>query len=186
MTSLISSTARPLPLLMRRDLVVRRQRWQGREYWTVKDPLALKYYRFENEEFAILAMLDGQTSSNTIRERFERDFAPQRISATQLQHLLSMLHRSNLVVADAAGQGAPGVIAEQGGEQGGECHGPMMRDRRASGKRKTRRAAGFPGGVKIAVADAVESTRARAIPAFAGMTSWQGHSRYARMRHDLT
>src|SRR6476661_6482976 len=99
MTLLASSTARPLPLLMRRDLVVRRQRWQGREYWTVKDPLALRYYRFENEEFAILAMLDGQTSSDAIRERFERDFAPQRLAASQLQRLLSMLHRSNLLVA---------------------------------------------------------------------------------------
>lgn len=106
MTSLFtSSTARPLALAMRRDLVVRRQRWQGREYWTVKDPLTLKYYRFEGEEFAILSMLDGQTSSDAIRERFEREFAPQRLSAAQLQHLLTMLHRSNLLVVEAAGQG---------------------------------------------------------------------------------
>src|SRR6478752_3937538 len=101
-----SSTSRPLSFAMRRDLIVRRQRWQGREYWTVKDPLTLKYYRFENEEFAILSMLDGQTSSDVIRERFECAFAPQRISAAQLQHLLTMLHRSNLLVADAAGQGS--------------------------------------------------------------------------------
>src|SRR5712671_7738420 len=100
-----SNTARPLPFAMRRDLVVRRQRWQGREYWAVKDPLTLKYYRFEEEEFAILSMLDGQTSSDAIRERFERDFAPQRLTAPQLQRLLSMLHRSNLLIADAAGQG---------------------------------------------------------------------------------
>src|SRR5205823_1169549 len=100
-----STTARPIALQMRRDLVVRRQRWQGREYWTVKDPLTLKYYRFENEEFAILSLLDGQTSSDCVRERFEREFAPQRISAAQLQHLLTMLHRSNLLVADAAWQG---------------------------------------------------------------------------------
>src|SRR6185436_13130217 len=101
-----SSTARPIALAMRRDLVVRRQRWQGREYWTVKDPLTLKYFRFEQEEFAILSMLDGQTSSDAIRERFEREFAPQRLSAAQLQHLLTMLHRSHLLVAEAAGQGS--------------------------------------------------------------------------------
>src|SRR5262249_45180646 len=89
----------------RRDLVVGRQRWQGREYWTVKDPLSLKYYRFENEEFAILSMLDGQTSSDDIRERFECEFAPQRLTTSQLQRLLSMLHRSQLLIADAAGQG---------------------------------------------------------------------------------
>src|SRR6476661_554886 len=104
-SSLTSSTARPLAVQMRRDLVVRRQRWQSREYWTIKDPLSLKYYRFEDEEFAVLSLLDGQTSSQSIRDDFERRFAPQRISANQLQHLLTMLHRSNLLVANSPGQG---------------------------------------------------------------------------------
>lgn len=90
---------------MRQDLIVRRQRWQGREYWTIKDPLTLKYYRFEAEEFAILSMLDGQTSSDAIRARFEQAFAPQRMNAKQLQRLLLMLHRSHLLIADAPGQG---------------------------------------------------------------------------------
>jgi putative peptide zinc metalloprotease protein len=103
--SLISSSARPLPLAMRADLIVQRQRWQGRNYWTIKDPLTLRYYRFEEEEFAILSMLDGQTSSEAIREQFEEQFAPQRITGSQVQHLLAMLHRSNLLVSSAPGQG---------------------------------------------------------------------------------
>ncbi len=90
---------------MRADLAVQRQQWQGRQYWTVKDPLSLRYYRFEEEEFAILSMLDGRASSEQIRERFEAQFAPQRLSAAQLQNLLSMLHRSHLLVGDAPGQG---------------------------------------------------------------------------------
>ncbi len=65
--ALASSSSRPLALAMRRDLVVRRQRWQGREYWVLKDPLTLKYYRFEAEEFAILSMLDGHTSIDAVR-----------------------------------------------------------------------------------------------------------------------
>src|SRR5205807_7685566 len=89
MTALTSTTARPLPLQMRPDLVVRRQRWQGREYWTVKDPLTLKYYRFEAEEFAILSLLDGRISSDSIREQFGAQFPPQRLSSAQLQHLLA-------------------------------------------------------------------------------------------------
>ena len=105
MTQLTTSASRSLLLRMRQDLVARRQRWQGREYWTVKDPLTLRYYRFEEEEFAILQMLDGRASSEEIRERFENQFAPQRLSAAQLQHLLAMLHRSHLLVSDAAGQG---------------------------------------------------------------------------------
>jgi putative peptide zinc metalloprotease protein len=108
-----SITDRPLPLQMRRDLVIKRQAWQGREYWTIKDPLALKYYRFEDEEFAILSMLDGQTSSQAIRDMFERRFAPQRITNNQVQQLLTMLHRSNLLVANAAGQGGELLARDQ-------------------------------------------------------------------------
>ena len=101
----ISSSERPLALRMRPDLVAQRQTWQGREYWLVKDLLALKYFRFEAEEFALLEMLDGRASSDQIRERFEEQFAPQRISAAELQQLVANLHRSHLVTADAAGQG---------------------------------------------------------------------------------
>lgn len=90
---------------MRPDLVVQRQTWQGRDYWLIKDPLTLKYFRFEQEEFAILESLDGIASSEEVRERFEQRFAPQRINATELQTLLANLHRSHLVIADAAGQG---------------------------------------------------------------------------------
>jgi putative peptide zinc metalloprotease protein len=103
--SLISSSRRPLALRMRADLVTQRQRWQGREYWTIKDPLTLRYYRFEDEEFAILEMLDGRVSSEEICERFESRFAPQRLSGGQLQQLLAMLHRSNLLISEAPGQG---------------------------------------------------------------------------------
>ena len=103
--SLISSTRRPLQLRMRADLQARRQQYQGREYWVVKDPLALKYYRFEDEEHAILEMLDGQASVEQIREQFEERFAPQRITSAELHHLVGMLFRSGLLVSDAPGQG---------------------------------------------------------------------------------
>jgi putative peptide zinc metalloprotease protein len=90
---------------MRPDLVIQRQTWQGRQYWLVKDPLTLKYFRFEEEELAILQMLDGRASVDEIREQFEQRFAPQRITAADLQQLAANLHRSHLVIADAAGQG---------------------------------------------------------------------------------
>jgi putative peptide zinc metalloprotease protein len=103
-SSLISSSRRPLALAMRADLEVQRQTWQGREYRLVKDPLTLKYFRFEEEEFAILEMLDGRTSIHEICERFELRFAPQRVKPAELQSLLVNLHRSNLVLANAPGQ----------------------------------------------------------------------------------
>jgi putative peptide zinc metalloprotease protein len=102
---------------MRPDLVTERQTWQGGTYWLVKDPLTLKYYRFEEEEFAILQMLDGAASSDDIRQRFERQFAPQRITAAELQQLAANLHRSHLVIADAAGQGEHLLARQQAGRR---------------------------------------------------------------------
>ena len=57
--SLVSSSARKLPIRMRPDLSARKQQYLGRSYWVVKEPVGLNYYRFQNEEYAILQMLDG-------------------------------------------------------------------------------------------------------------------------------
>ena len=103
--SLISSASRSLRLRMRPDLRMRYHRYQGRPYWVVKEPVGLKYYRFQEEEFSILRMLDGAISYQQIKERFEKEFAPQRITLQDLQHFIGMLHRSGLVIADSPGQG---------------------------------------------------------------------------------
>jgi len=103
--SLLSSSARKSPIRKRPDLVARRQHYLGRSYWVVKDPIGLAYYRFHEEEYAILQWLDGQTSLDEIKERFEAEFPPQKITLEELQQFLGMLHRSGLVIADAQGQG---------------------------------------------------------------------------------
>src|SRR3954452_17130065 len=103
--SLVSSSSRKLPIRKRPDLKARRQRYQGRLYWVVKGPVGLQYYRFEEEEYAILQMLDGESSLDQVAERFERDFPPQTIRTEELQQFIGMLHRSGLVITDAPGQG---------------------------------------------------------------------------------
>lgn len=103
--SLVSSAARPLKLRVRPDLKVRRHKYQGRPFWVVKEPIGLKYYRFQEEEFSILQMLDGNTSYEDLKTQFESEFSPQRITLQDLQHFIGMLHRSGLVISDASGQG---------------------------------------------------------------------------------
>jgi len=103
--SIVSSSSRKLAIRVRPDLKARRQRYQGRIYWVVKDPVGLQYYRFEEEEFAILQMLDGQSSLDEIAEQFEAEFPPQTIRVEELQNFIGMLHRSGLVLSDASGQG---------------------------------------------------------------------------------
>lgn len=103
--SLVSTTSRRLPLRMRPDLSIRKHHYHGEGYWVVKEPVGLNYYRFHEEEFAILQMLDGQTSMDEIKERFEAEFAPQKITFQDLAQFIGMLHRSGLVISEAAGQG---------------------------------------------------------------------------------
>ena len=79
-----TTTARPLRLRMRPDLVAERQQYQGRAFWVLKDPLTLKYYRFHEEEYAVLKSLDGRSSLEQIRRQFERDFPPQRMTLEEL------------------------------------------------------------------------------------------------------
>jgi putative peptide zinc metalloprotease protein len=103
--SLVDAASRPIALRMRPDLHTRKHRYQGRVYWVVKEPIGLTYFRFHEEEFSILSMLDGQTSMTRIKEQFEEDFAPQKITFPDLQQFIGMLHRSGLVISEARGQG---------------------------------------------------------------------------------
>ncbi len=103
--SLVSSSSRRLTLRVRPDLTARRQSYHGELYWVVKEPVGLNYFRFHEEEYAILQMLDGNTSLEEIKERFEDEFAPQKITFADLQQFIGMLHRSGLVISDSAGQG---------------------------------------------------------------------------------
>ena len=80
--SLVSSTSRAVQLRMRPDLTVKRQQYQGTSYWVVKEPIGLNYYRFHDEEYAILNMMDGQTS---MEEGFQlsKDFADWKLLESQ-------------------------------------------------------------------------------------------------------
>jgi len=103
--SLVSSSARILPMRKRADLSARRQRYQGRVYWVVKEPVGLNYFRFQEEEYAILQLLDGTASLDSLKDEFEARFPPQKITVEEIQQFLGMLHRSGLIVADVPGQG---------------------------------------------------------------------------------
>jgi putative peptide zinc metalloprotease protein len=103
--SLVSSTSRPLLLRMRPDLQARRHRYRGQTFWVLKEPVGLNYFRFHEEEYAILCMLDGLTSLETIKEQFESQFAPQKITYSDLLQFVGMLHRSGLVISESPGQG---------------------------------------------------------------------------------
>jgi putative peptide zinc metalloprotease protein len=94
-----------LPMRMRPDLTAQQQRYQGQIYWVIKEPVGLHYFRFQEEEYAILKMLDGETSLDEIKVEFENLFPPQKITVEELGNFVGTLHRNGLVIAQVAGQG---------------------------------------------------------------------------------
>ncbi|MFY8222348.1 MAG: hemolysin D, partial [Pirellulales bacterium] len=100
-----SSTTRPVGLRRRGDLITTRQVYQGQAWWVVKDPIALSYFRFRPEEYALLDMLDGEASLEDLKEQFEARFPPRRIKLDELARFVATLHRSGLVIGDRPGQG---------------------------------------------------------------------------------
>ncbi len=103
--SLVSSSARKLPIKVRSDLTAKRQQYLGRTYWVLKEPVGSRYFRFQEEEYAILKMFDGFHSLDDIKDEFEKSFPPQKISLEELQHFLGQLHQSGLLVAATPNQG---------------------------------------------------------------------------------
>lgn len=113
--ALIPSANRPVALRVRADLDAHEQAYEGRRYWVVKDPINLRYYRFQEEEYAILTWLDGTISLSDLRKKFERQFAPQKITPAELHQFIGTLYRSSLLVSDAPGQGEQ--LLERAAEQ---------------------------------------------------------------------
>ncbi len=94
-----------LKVRMRPDLVVAAQGTDAERQWLVHDPVTLQFYRLRDEECSLLRMLDGRSSLDDIRQKFERQFAPLRLGAQQLQAFLYRLHEFGLIVGDSPGQG---------------------------------------------------------------------------------
>jgi putative peptide zinc metalloprotease protein len=90
---------------MRSDLIVAEQTVQGRRCRMLKDPVSLKYFRFEEEEYFLLSQLDGLSTATEIVERFQKKFAPRTIEPRSLHRFLVSLHRAGLAVSDASRQG---------------------------------------------------------------------------------
>ncbi|MEK6248855.1 MAG: biotin/lipoyl-binding protein [Planctomycetales bacterium] len=103
--SLVSASSRPMSVRIRPDLVTRQHLYQGTSYWIVKDPVGLNYVRLQEDEYAILQMLDGRVSLDDIKQFYEAKFRPSRITEDEIARFIGSLFQSGLLIADVPGQG---------------------------------------------------------------------------------
>ena len=109
---MVASNQRPIPLRKRADLVVAKIDYLGVGYQVIKDPIALKYHRLQLEQYRILELLDGKRSLEKVRDDLKSEFPTLQITLSDIQQLITDLHKKGLVVSDRPGQGAA-VIRER-------------------------------------------------------------------------
>ena len=58
-----------LPAL-RGDLIINKQKFEGRTYYVVKDPVSLQYFRLTAEDYDLAVLFDGQRNFGQIRDKW--------------------------------------------------------------------------------------------------------------------
>jgi putative peptide zinc metalloprotease protein len=104
--------AEHLRVKLRRDLIVQPQFYEGMTHYVVKDPIALKYFRFKIEEYFLLEQFDGTKTLLDVKKAFERKYRPQTISMDDLTRFSAQLHEAGIVQIDSPDQ-AKALIARR-------------------------------------------------------------------------
>ena len=96
--------AEHLKVKLRPDLVVQPQFYEGMTHYVIKDPLALKYFRFKIEEYFLLQQFDGKQTLQDVKKAFERKYRPQTISIEDLTRFVAQLHEAGIILIDSPEQ----------------------------------------------------------------------------------
>jgi len=79
-----------LPAPIRADLIVQKQNFKNEEYFVIKDPLALTYFRMRAEEAFIVSLLDGKRNLKSVAEIFFREYPN---SSLTLKDMATFIHQ---------------------------------------------------------------------------------------------
>jgi putative peptide zinc metalloprotease protein len=96
--------AEHLKVKLRPDLVVQPQFYEGMTHYVIKDPIALKYFRFKAEEYFLLQQLDGRRTLQEVKRAFERKYRPQTITIEDLMRFAAQLHEAGIAQVDTPEQ----------------------------------------------------------------------------------
>lgn len=96
---------RPVPLRTRADLVFQKIGYQEAGYWVIKDPVALRYHRLQQEQYLVLDMLREHCTLSEIRDRLQKEYPSIPVRILGVQQLVSDLHEKNLLLSNRSGQG---------------------------------------------------------------------------------
>ena len=100
----VGQAAEHLKVKLRPDLIVQPQFYEGMTHYVIKDPIALKYFRFKVEEYFLLQQFDGKQTLQDVKRAFERKYRPQTITVDDLLRFASQLHEAGIAQIDSPDQ----------------------------------------------------------------------------------
>ena len=92
-------------LRRRPDLSITPQKYEGKSYYVVKDPVSLRYYRFKEQEHYLLQQMDGSVTLDQAQKNFESRFRPERLKLEDLEQFGQQLLQAGLVQNEAPHSG---------------------------------------------------------------------------------
>lgn len=84
-------------LRRRPDLSITPQKYEGKTYYVIKDPVSLRYYRFKEQEHFLLSLMDGTHTVEQAQKAFEKRFRPERLTLEDLEQFGHQLIQAGLV-----------------------------------------------------------------------------------------
>src|SRR5438477_9277597 len=83
-------------IALRRDLEITPQKYEGRTYYVVKDPVSMRYYRFKEQEHFLIGLMDGSYSLDDAQKEYEKRFRPERLTLEDLEGFAQQLLTAGL------------------------------------------------------------------------------------------
>src|SRR3954463_10421033 len=90
-------------LRVRPDLQAFEQRYEGKVFHVIKDPVCLRYYRFSRQEYFVFRLFDGKHTMEEVQESFEEEFKPMRLEPADLEGFARQLVTAGLVQNEQPG-----------------------------------------------------------------------------------
>lgn len=81
---------------IRRDLDIAPQKYEGKTYYVVKDPVSLRYYRFKEQERFLIGLMNGTSTLDDAQKQFEQRFRPERLTLEDLESFAQQLLTAGL------------------------------------------------------------------------------------------
>ena len=86
---------------LRADLEMQRQFFRGSEYYVIKDPLALTYFRLRHEEGFLIMLLDGKRTFREVLRLFHLRFPNKEFTSQDLATFVNQMSSAGLLNVNA-------------------------------------------------------------------------------------